>query len=96
MIERFIKGMDGEVSREDFMTAFHIMGAQNLLRIAGVFTRLQHRDGKAGYQKFMPRLWANLEEMLDHPALEEVRHFLEKHTPMLEDMQENQPQGAAV
>ena len=95
MIERFLTGMDGEVSREDFMAAFHIMGAQNLLRIAGVFTRLQHRDGKAGYQKFMPRLWANLDEMLEHKALEGVRHYLEKHTPILEDMQEGQTDEAA-
>ena len=45
------------------------LGAQRNLRILGVFARLCLRDGKPHYIDLMPRVWADLERNLAHPAL---------------------------
>lgn len=36
------------------MRAFDWMGIQRHLKVLGIFARLYHRDGKAGYLKDMP------------------------------------------
>ncbi len=38
-----------------FMRAFELMGVQRHLKAAGIFARLHHRDGKAGYLADIPR-----------------------------------------
>jgi N-acetylmuramate 1-kinase len=38
-----------------FMRAFDLMGVQRHLKAAGIFARLHHRDGKAGYLADIPR-----------------------------------------
>ncbi|MGV6827070.1 MAG: aminoglycoside phosphotransferase family protein [bacterium] len=45
----------GEVSEEQFLRWFDLMGAQRHLKAAGIFARLHHRDGKAGYLPDIPR-----------------------------------------
>ena len=52
-----------------FRAAYALIGAQRALRILGVFARLAIRDGKPRYLDFMPRVWANLQRDLAHPAL---------------------------
>jgi len=52
-----------------FRSAYALIGAQRALRILGVFARLAIRDGKPRYLDFMPRVWANLQRDLAHPAL---------------------------
>lgn len=39
----------------DFLAWFDLMGVQRHLKAAGIFARLQHRDGKAGYLGDIPR-----------------------------------------
>lgn len=39
----------------DFLRWFDLMGAQRHLKAAGIFARLNHRDGKPGYLKDIPR-----------------------------------------
>ena len=56
-----------------FMAAAAALSAQRNLRILGVFARLAGRDGKAGYLRFLPRVWRNLNRDLDHPALSRLR-----------------------
>ena len=60
-----------------FQQEFAILGALNALRILGVFCRLVARDGKPRYQSFMPREWGHLAANLDHPALAELRGWLD-------------------
>lgn len=86
LIKRFVDGLEGAVTMEDFMVAFRLMGTQNLLRIAGVFTRLWKRDGKQNYQNYMPRLWRHLDEFLSYRETETIRTFLEKHTPVAREL----------
>lgn len=81
LIKRFVDGMDGAVTMDDFMTAMRLSGVQNLMRIAGIFTRLQYRDGKTVYGRYMPRLWGHLSELLAHPDCSSVRQFLGRHGP---------------
>jgi hypothetical protein len=81
LIRRFVSGLDGAVTMDDFMTAFRLSGVQNLMRIAGIFTRLQYRDGKEVYARYMPRLWGHLSELIAHPDCTQVRQFLGQHGP---------------
>ena len=55
----------------------------NALRIAAVFSRLQHRDGKARYRQFQPRQLRLLARNLAHPALEEMAAFVKAATPFV-------------
>ena len=43
------------IDEEQFRRHFELMGAQRHLKAAGIFARLNHRDGKPGYLKDIPR-----------------------------------------
>ena len=43
------------ISREQFIHWFDLMGTQRHLKAIGIFARLNHRDGKAGYLADIPR-----------------------------------------
>lgn len=43
------------ISESDFLRAFDLMGVQRHLKAAGIFCRLNHRDGKPGYLAAIPR-----------------------------------------
>ena len=45
----------GEVSEQQFLRWFDLMGVQRHLKAAGIFARLKHRDRKNGYLKDIPR-----------------------------------------
>ena len=44
-----------QVDSARFQRDFDLMGVQRHLKAAGIFSRLLHRDGKAGYMKDVPR-----------------------------------------
>ncbi len=44
------------LSDEQFMHDFDLMGVQRHLKAAGIFARLNHRDGKPGYLRDVPRV----------------------------------------
>jgi hypothetical protein len=46
------------VGLERFLRAFALMGVQRHLKAAGIFARLNHRDGKPGYMHDIPRTLA--------------------------------------
>jgi len=64
-----------------FAAAYAACSAQRNLRIMGVFARLCVRDGKPNYPDLMPRVWRNLMDDLSHPALADLRRFIEAHVP---------------
>lgn len=66
---------------DDFMTAYHVLGAQRNTRIIGVFTRLWQRDGKDRYPSLCPRVWRYLERDLAHPALAPVKAWFDASIP---------------
>ncbi len=49
-------GLPVDADFADFHRAYEWMGLQRNLRILGVFARLHHRDGKAGYLAHIPRV----------------------------------------
>jgi aminoglycoside/choline kinase family phosphotransferase len=74
-IRRYVEASgagEGELQRE-----LAVLGAINIMRILGIFSRLMARDGKMRYREFMPRMWGHLARVLEHPALEDVRAFVE-------------------
>ncbi|MFZ5483066.1 MAG: aminoglycoside phosphotransferase family protein [Pseudomonadota bacterium] len=57
--------------REDFaefFRDFEWMGVQRHLKVLGIFARLYHRDGKAGYLQDMPRVMAYLRRACERYA----------------------------
>ncbi len=46
-----------------FMTDFELMGVQRHLKAAGIFARLNHRDGKPGYLREVPRTLGYITEL---------------------------------
>lgn len=49
----------------EFYRAFEWMGVQRHLKVLGIFARLYHRDGKAGYLKDMPLVMRYLRRALE-------------------------------
>lgn len=66
---------------EDFVAAYHVLGAQRNAKIVGIFTRLWKRDGKPRYPALCPRVWGYLERDLAHPALAPVAAWFDAHIP---------------
>ena len=48
-------GLLGMVDEAEFLEWFDLMGVQRHLKAAGIFARLNHRDGKSGYLGDIPR-----------------------------------------
>jgi aminoglycoside/choline kinase family phosphotransferase len=69
--------------REAFAQRLAVIGALNALRIAGVFSRLQHRDGKPRYGDFQPRQLQLLARNLSHPSLAGMSAFVRETTPFV-------------
>jgi N-acetylmuramate 1-kinase len=67
---------------EGFDAAYHILGVQRNLKILGIFTRLWKRDDKPRYRAFQPRVWAYVERSLEHPALAEMKAWLDHNVPV--------------
>ena len=64
-----------------FSTAYAVLGAQRALRILGVFSRLCLKGGKAGYLPLLPRVWAQLQRNLAHPALAALKAECDRLLP---------------
>ena len=78
----FYAGLDAttrdRVDEQHFMRDFELMGVQRHLKAAGIFARLNHRDGKPGYMQDIPR---TLSYILDvgarHPELESLIRLIQ-------------------
>ena len=79
MIERYIQATG--VTRDDFTTAYAVLGVQRNLRIMGVFARLCMHTGKAHYVDFMPRVWDFILRDLNHPALSSIGQIVLDELP---------------
>lgn len=67
MVQRFVGKIGG--TEAAFSLAYAALGAQRALRILGIFSRLCLHGGKAQYLALIPRVWAQLQRNLGHPAL---------------------------
>jgi hypothetical protein len=66
---------------EWFDAAVAVMSVQRLIKIIGIFTRLDRRDGKPHYRAHLPRLWRVTEHRLSHPALSAVSAEVDRLVP---------------
>lgn len=62
-----------QVSLADFRRWFDLMGLQRHTKASGIFARLYHRDGKAGYLKDIPQTLAYIAQVA--PYYEELRDY---------------------
>jgi hypothetical protein len=71
----------GMFNAETFLADYARLGAQRNAKIIGIFVRLWKRDGKPRYLDLIPRVWAQLERDLAHPALAPVRGWFDANIP---------------
>jgi len=66
-----------------FAKIYATLAAQRASKILGIFARLDARDGKPQYLRHMPRVWANLQRSLAHPALAPLSAWYRVNVPAL-------------
>jgi aminoglycoside/choline kinase family phosphotransferase len=72
-------GLPVQADFADFYCDFEWMGAQRHLKVLGIFARLYHRDGKAGYLKDMPLVKHYLRRACErYNALRPFLHLLDE------------------
>jgi aminoglycoside/choline kinase family phosphotransferase len=69
------------LDEDAFRGQMAVMAAQRNAKIAGIFARLNTRDGKPRYLGYLPRVWTYLNRDLAHPALAKVRAWVDKTIP---------------
>lgn len=70
-------GLPVETTEQAFQRSVDLMAVQRHLKVIGIFARLHHRDGKAGYLDDVPRFFAYLRcEMTPYPELLPLRRLL--------------------
>ena len=74
------------VDERRFIAHFDLMGVQRHLKAAGIFARLLHRDGKAGYLGDVPRTLSYIVDLApQYPLLESLVELIaERVLPSLE------------
>lgn len=82
MLERYTDALNiSGQARTDFERSYAILAAQRHAKVIGIFTRLDRRDGKPHYLKHIARLWRLLENALTHPALADMKAWMDTHIP---------------
>jgi aminoglycoside/choline kinase family phosphotransferase len=70
-------GIINAVSFAEFLRWFDLMGLQRHLKVAGIFSRLKHRDGKTGYLKDIPRTMDYVWDVLErYPEFKPLHNML--------------------
>lgn len=77
MLDRYIAAAG--VDRSAFLMSYAVLGAQRNCKIIGIFSRLAARDNKFHYLNYLPRVWRHLEHDLKHPALTELKQWIDRH-----------------
>ena len=73
------RALRGSLSEEDFLRHFELMGVQRHLKAAGIFARLNHRDGKPAYMLDIPRTLSYILDLAPrYPELGFLANLIEK------------------
>lgn len=82
MLERYRDALNiSGPAWDDFERAYAILAAQRHAKVIGIFTRLHRRDAKPVYLKHIARVWRLLEKALEHPALADMKAWMDTHIP---------------
>lgn len=75
-------GIHTETDRQCLLRWFDLMGVQRHLKAAGIFARLNYRDGKPGYLKDIPRTLSYVADVSQrYEALQEFYTFIQLTVP---------------
>ena len=77
------KRRDASFDMAAFAKAYAILGAQRATKILGIFARLDKRDRKPQYLVHIPRIQTYLRKNLAHPALAELKSWVEQNVPSI-------------
>ena len=80
MVARYLAAFP-DLDSDDFAASMAILGAQRHAKVIGIFTRLDRRDGKPVYLRHIPRVWRLFERSLGHPALAEIKRWVDAAVP---------------
>ncbi len=80
MKDRYLAARPG-LARRAFEASWAVLAAQRHAKVIGIFTRLCRRDGKPIYLQHVPRVWRLLEAAVEHPALAEMKTWLNRVIP---------------
>lgn len=82
MLKRYLAAIPPACgTRDEIMKRYHLLAAQRHTRIAGLFPRLNKRDGKMGYLQFMPRVMQQMQAALIDADLPEIADFIDTNLP---------------
>jgi len=68
-------------NRQLFINDFDILSVQRGLKILGIFSRLDQRDGKKNYLCLIPYMWKLLHNRLKNPLFNELNNVLNYYIP---------------
>ena len=72
-------GIISNVSEKEFLKWFDWMGLQRHIKVAGIFARLNYRDGKAGYLKDIPLVLKYIIETADlYPEMHGLKELMKR------------------
>ena len=77
------RAADPSFDMAGFAKAYAILGAQRATKILGIFARLDKRDHKPQYLVHIPRIRTYLRKNLAHPALAELKTWVEQNVPSI-------------
>ncbi len=84
IVARYLAGRTG-LDAERWRETYAILGAQRATRIAGVFRRLNDRDGKPQYLAHIPRMKRTIAQNLEAaPALAPLAAWFAQHTDVMD------------
>jgi aminoglycoside/choline kinase family phosphotransferase len=72
---------NSNISRKEFLVAYHILGAQRNCKILGFCARKAMRDNNPTYLRMLPRMWRYIEKDLRHPLLLPLKKWFDKAIP---------------
>jgi len=66
-------------SRENFKQSYLILGTQRLIKIIGIFKRLEYLQKKKVYLNYLPRTWKLLNGNLKHPLFRDLNLWFKSY-----------------
>jgi aminoglycoside/choline kinase family phosphotransferase len=77
--DRLNPALKDDLTADDFVRQFDLMGVQRHLKAAGIFARLLHRDGKSGYMNDIPRTLSYISDVApQYPELGMLSSLVEE------------------
>lgn len=78
-MDYFIERSEWELDKSQFEQWFDWMGLQRHIKVAGIFARLNYRDGKSGYLKDLPLTLKYIVKQAEkYSQLEEFSHWMQQ------------------